>query len=126
MPLPTTPLTRALHAALFAALVVLAVRAGVGDEALLWAALVAPDLALIGSFAGGAGRLSPRAVPRYNAAHAWWGPLAVGAAALALPPLAPVVLGWALHVSLDRALGYGLRTPEGLQRHVGAPRWCAA
>jgi uncharacterized protein DUF4260 len=25
-------------------------------------------------------------------------------------------LAWAVHVSLDRAIGYGLRTPEGFQR----------
>ena len=127
MPIPTTPVTRALHAALFAALVVVAARSGVGDEVLFWAALIAPDLALIGAFASGPGQLSARAVPRYNAAHAWWGPMLVGAAALTVAPvLAPVALGWALHVALDRALGYGLRTREGHQRSVSAPTWCAA
>ncbi|HWT95636.1 MAG TPA: DUF4260 family protein [Solirubrobacteraceae bacterium] len=126
MPLPTTPLTRALHAALFAALVVVAVRGGMGDEVLFWAALVAPDLALIGAFADGPGRLHARAVPRYNAGHAWWGPMAVGAASLLVPALAPVAVAWAIHVSLDRALGYGLRTREGFQRSVAAPAWCAA
>jgi len=29
----------------------------------------------------------------------------------------PFALGWAFHVSWDRMLGYGLRTPDGLQRH---------
>ena len=127
MPLPTTLLTRALHAALVALLIVVAVREGVGDEALFWAALVTPDLALIGAFADGPGRLHASAVPRYNAGHAWWGPLAVAVLALTLVPvLAPVALGWALHVAIDRALGYGLRTRDGFQRSVGAPAWCAA
>jgi hypothetical protein len=25
-------------------------------------------------------------------------------------------LGWALHISLDRSLGYGMRTRDGFQR----------
>jgi hypothetical protein len=29
-------------------------------------------------------------------------------------------LAWALHIALDRALGYGLRTRDGFQRLQGA------
>ena len=63
------------------------------------------------------GRMAPRAVPFYNAAHALIGPLALTAAGIVA---GPVVLGlgltWLSHVLIDRAVGYGLRTPEGLQR----------
>jgi len=61
--------------------------------------------------------MAPRAVPFYNAAHALFGPLALSAAGLVAGPL---VLGlglvWLSHVLVDRAVGYGLRTPEGFQR----------
>ena len=57
----------------------------------------------------------------YNALHTWWTPLALGAAALLAPALAPLALGWAVHVAVDRACGYGLRTSAGFQRHHPAP-----
>ena len=64
-----------------------------------------------------AGRLAPRAVPLYNAAHALPGPVA----ALAIGVLvSPTVLGlgfvWLSHVTIDRAAGYGLRAPDGSVR----------
>jgi hypothetical protein len=57
-------------------------------------------------------------VPVYNAVHRFWGPVALGLAAAFFLPAGFFVgaLAWALHVSLDRALGYGLRTPDGFQR----------
>lgn len=80
-----------------------------------------PDLALM--FGGGAGlargQLHPRAVPPYNLVHRFWGPLAVAlASALGVLSLGYFIgaLAWALHIALDRSLGYGLRTPDGFQR----------
>jgi hypothetical protein len=80
-----------------------------------------PDLALL--LGAGKrlerGQLHPRAVPLYNAVHRFWGPLALGIAALAASlPAAWLVgaLAWATHVAVDRAVGYGLRTRDGFQR----------
>lgn len=80
-----------------------------------------PDLALLlGASPGLArGQLHPRAVPLYNLLHRFWGPLALGVAAVAAGLSAAWVVGalaWALHVAIDRAVGYGLRTPDGFQR----------
>src|SRR4051812_4928657 len=80
-----------------------------------------PDLALLLGAGRGLerGRLHPRAVPAYNAVHRFWGPLVLGAlAALGIVPAGFLVgaLAWAFHVSLDRAVGYGLRTRDGFQR----------
>ena len=80
-----------------------------------------PDLALLlGAGAGLArGQLHPRAVPAYNLLHRLAGPvalLAVGFLAGLGPAWVVAALAWALHVALDRAVGYGLRTPEGFQR----------
>jgi predicted acyltransferase len=83
------------------------------------------------------GQLPSRAVPAYNLAHRPLVALAVIALALAgllaarllkqAPaefeaarriPLVVYVAGvtWLAHIALDRALGFGLRTPEGWQR----------
>jgi hypothetical protein len=80
-----------------------------------------PDLALFVGASGGLepGRLHPRAVRLYNAVHRFWGPIALAtAASFGLAPLDFFIgaLAWSLHVSLDRALGYGLRTRDGFQR----------
>jgi hypothetical protein len=87
------------------------------------AALVAPDLALLLAPGKGLekGQIHARAVPYYNAAHMLWGPAALLAVALGADLGAGWVaagLAWAAHVALDRSIGYGLRTPEGLQRGV--------
>src|ERR1700710_2786860 len=49
--------------------------------------LAVPDLALLLGFGRGLekGRLHPRAVPLYNAAHGLWGPALLAAASLLLP-----------------------------------------
>ena len=80
-----------------------------------------PDLALFfGAGTGLAkGQLHPRAVPLYNLVHRFWLPLALIALASfgLLPPGYVVgVLAWCFHISLDRAVGYGLRTRDGFQR----------
>jgi len=68
------------------------------------------------------GRFSPRAVPYYNAMHRAWVPLLVLVAytvsPLAWPPLFTAALGWLTHIAMDRAAGYGLRTPEGYRKDV--------
>ncbi|MCA9860303.1 MAG: DUF4260 family protein [Thermomicrobiales bacterium] len=89
-----------------------------------WLALgfaLMPDLGLIAGIDRGLakGQLAPRAVPIYNALHRFIGPALV--AALALSGVIPAVwlaaaLGWALHISIDRAVGYGLRGNDGFQR----------
>lgn len=65
------------------------------------------------------GQMPARAVPAYNALHRVWGPALLGLlAGTGLLPEAFLVgaLVWGTHVFLDRALGYGLRTRDGLQR----------
>jgi uncharacterized protein DUF4260 len=81
----------------------------------------APDLALLlGAGPGLAkGQLHPRAVPLYNAVHRYWGPAALALVAIAGPLGLGYFVGalaWAVHISLDRASGYGLRTRDGFQR----------
>ncbi|MFF7247809.1 DUF4260 family protein [Embleya sp. NPDC008237] len=67
------------------------------------------------------GRLQPRAVPFYNALHRAWVPLIllVGytVTPIVWPPLFAAGLGWFTHIAIDRAAGYGLRTPEGFRKH---------
>jgi hypothetical protein len=121
---PRTTVARLPYATLAVSLLVAilleAIRHGTG----YWQIAVfglGPDLAL---FYGAApslekGQLHPRAVALYNLVHRYWLPL--GLAALALFGLAPLgyfigALAWAFHISLDRALGYGLRTRDGFQR----------
>ena len=83
--------------------------------------LLLPDL----TFIAGAGQphaprqLPARAVPFYNAAHHPLPPLVlIAVASVALVPLPWFVAGlaWFAHVALDRAVGYGPRTPDGWQR----------
>jgi Domain of unknown function (DUF4260) len=81
--------------------------------------LLGPDIALFAGIGSGLekGQLHPRAVPLYNALHRYWGPAALALASLVLPDgWLAAALAWAVHVSVDRAVGYGLRTPEGFQR----------
>jgi uncharacterized protein DUF4260 len=85
---------------------------------------IGPDLTLL--FGGGGdlerGQLHPRAVPAYNLVHRFWGPVLL--ACLSALPGVPTgyligALTWALHIAVDRALGYGLRTADGFQRQSG-------
>jgi hypothetical protein len=115
---------RALYAALtvllLASVVFEATRHGAGYWAIALFA-VAPDLPLLFGAGPGLekGQLHPRAVGPYNLVHRCWGPVAV----LALAASGVLGIGWfvggltwALHIALDRSLGYGLRTPDGFQR----------
>ena len=87
--------------------------------ALFWALLVAPDIGLVlAPLLGpmpGRGAIPARAVPIYNLAHTFTIPIVLCLALLAagLPPWP--LLGWLIHISADRALGFGLRGPDGGQ-----------
>jgi hypothetical protein len=105
-------------ALLVAGAIALILREGTGVWQ-LFACAAAPDLALLVGIAPGLekGRLHPRAVPLYNAAHSLVGPALLAAATVVLGPAWLVgALGWALHITLDRSVGYGKRTPDGFQR----------
>ena len=80
-----------------------------------------PDLALFVGIAPGLakGQLHPRAVPLYNALHRFWGPAALAVlAAFGVVSVGFFVgaIAWALHIAVDRTVGYGLRGPDGFQR----------
>jgi Domain of unknown function (DUF4260) len=121
-PHPARPIARriafgALTALLLAASIAEIVRHGGG----WWFAafVIAPDLALLFGISSKLekGQLHPRAVRLYNALHSYWCPGLPAAAALVLPTgLAIGALAWALHISLDRTVGYGMRTRDGFQR----------
>jgi len=82
----------------------------------------APDLTLLAGLGSdlARGQLHPRAVVPYNVVHSMWSPLALLLIAC-LPgmPLGYFIggLAWSLHIAIDRALGYGLRTRDGFQRN---------
>src|SRR5687768_15752693 len=109
----------ALTSLLLTSLVLAVARDGSWAAALFGA--VGPDLALL--LGGGAGlargQLHPRAVPAYNAAHRFWAPVALliaASAGLAGPAWLIGGLAWAMHIALDRTVGYGLRDRRGFQR----------
>ena len=107
-------------AGLFAAIVVVIATEGTG----YWqfaAFGLGPDLALLAGAGSGLakGQLHPRAVPLYNALHRFWGQVALLVAVLLADLSAGYVVGafaWGLHIAVDRAVGYGLRTRDGFQR----------
>lgn len=83
------------------------------------AMLLIPDIPLLAGLHhdGTPGRLNPRAVPAYNALHMYFGPVLLAVCAVALGPSAGVAAAaWGLHIAVDRALGFGLRTRAGDQR----------
>lgn len=92
-----------------------------------WAVLVVfallPDVALLGAFAG-AGKLKPERVAFYNLMHNAFVAVGVLVAGLAVFFLTGGMnggtwwiglagLAWFVHIAADRALGFGLRAPDG-------------
>jgi len=88
-----------------------------GAWPLFAALLLAPDLSMLGYRAGPAAGAAC-----YNAAHTTLGPLALGAYGFLTGHPAPALLAliWGAHIGLDRALGYGLKYPDGFAHtHLG-------
>ena len=101
----------------------LAIAVVVTEHASWWQLVVfaiAPDLSFLAGMGGelARGQLHPRAVPIYNAVHRYWAPVVLVAVTLVLhsPEWLAAGLAWIAHISFDRSLGFGLRTPEGFQR----------
>jgi hypothetical protein len=90
----------------------------------LFAALIlAPDLSALGFLAGK--KIGART---YNAFHLWLWPAALGVIGYLIfsgdPTGSPVVLAialiWAVHIGVDRALGYGLKQADAFEiTHLG-------
>jgi len=90
----------------------------------LFAALIlAPDLSALGFLAGkGIG------VRTYNTFHLWLWPAGLGLAGYLIyaadpagsPVLLAIALIWAVHIGVDRALGYGLKQGDAFENtHLG-------
>jgi hypothetical protein len=122
MPSTRTTWRRSAFAALTALLLIAAIAGALVLGSGWWqlcAFAFAPDLALLAGMGAGLakGQLHPRAVPLYNALHSYWGPALLALAAVVLPAGFLVgALAWAFHISLDRTVGYGMRTRDGFQR----------
>lgn len=120
--LPWSRLAYAGLAATLATAVVGMARAHGGGGLALTLAL-APDVAFLYGAAPGLaqGQIHSRAVRLYNAVHAFPCPLLLAFAGAfgwfgLGPQWAVAALAWAAHIAVDRALGMGLRDPEGFQR----------
>ena len=111
-----TKLLRIEHAAMALAALVAYHLSG-GSWWLFALLILAPDLSMLGYLGG----------PRfgawcYNAVHGWIAPAALWFAALTLssPLLTQLALILAVHIAIDRALGYGLKHESGFQdTHLG-------
>lgn len=84
-----------------------------------WVFLIGPDLGLVVAPAfgpmPGRGRIPPRAAPVYNAFHTLTLPVLLWIAST-IAGIAPwPLLGWLIHITADRALGFGLRGADGGQ-----------
>ncbi|MFB6230981.1 MAG: DUF4260 domain-containing protein [Salinibacter sp.] len=83
------------------------------------AALLAPDLFMTGYWAG------PRVgALLYNTGHTYLVPIGLAAAGyLGASPLAgALALIWVAHIGMDRALGFGLKSPSGFSdTHLSEP-----
>lgn len=122
------PLWTVATIVLLPACVATAVRHGAPATITLLAFVLLPDVSLIGAFdPDRPGMLRPHRVPFYNVAHSPQLPLTLMAltgtislvAGQALPAAREVViagLAWLLHIAIDRALGYDLRTSDGAVR----------
>ena len=112
----STPTKRIAYAALAAALLTASIVVMSHDGALwqFFAFGAAPDLALFVGIGSGLakGQLHPRAVPLYNALHRFIGPILL----TFVPGFLVGALAWALHIAVDRSVGYSLRTRDGFLR----------
>lgn len=90
-------------------------------EAPVWlfvALALAPDISMLGYLAGN--RIGSYA---YNAFHTYTAPVILGAAGiwLGIAPLLWIALVWTAHIGIDRAIGYGLKSPAGFRHtHLSA------
>jgi hypothetical protein len=88
-----------------------------GSWTLFALAVLAPDLSMLGYLAG------PRVgALAYNAVHILIWPALLVLAGLYADnmPAMEIALIWLVHISVDRALGYGLKLPTGFQdTHLG-------
>lgn len=86
---------------------------------LFGAVLLVPDLFMVGYLVG------PRVGALvYNVGHSYVVPigLGVGAYLSALPLVGALALIWTAHIGMDRALGYGLKSPSGFRHtHLHGP-----
>jgi hypothetical protein len=106
---------------LVAAFLVLGVAVALSGSAGWWLVpigLIGPDLAFlagIGEKPPSPGVMPRRAVPFYNAAHraAPAATAVVLTAVLGWKPAVILSLAWLSHIVWDRAVGYGLRRPDG-------------
>jgi hypothetical protein len=112
-----------LYAALGFVATGLAVAEVVTQHATWWPLVVfamAPDLSFFVGMSRGLarGQLAPRAVPVYNAVHRYWAPVVLVVITFLVhsPEWVAAGLAWIAHISFDRSLGFGLRTPQGFQR----------
>jgi hypothetical protein len=117
-------LKKLAYAALGFVATALAISTVVTQHASWWPLVVfaiAPDVTLLYGTSRGLerGQLHPRAVPIYNAVHRYWAPgvLVVVMFLVRSPEWMAAGLAWIAHISLDRSLGFGLRTREGFQRN---------
>jgi hypothetical protein len=116
---------RVVHHAEYLALTLLLIGAGFWQRdqitAWFWFWLLAPDLfGLLPAFLFGRaparGYLPPRGVWLYNAWHNFVIPLGLWVVLLLLVGANPwPLLGWLIHISADRTIGYGLRGDDGGQ-----------
>ncbi|MBO8193164.1 DUF4260 family protein [Streptomyces oryzae] len=84
----------------------------------LWTCAVAPDLALLYGITSARTAFDPlprHAVRPYNVLHSPGVPLVLFGAArmLASRTMAVAACGWAAHIAVDRAFGYGPRASDG-------------
>lgn len=116
---------RIVHHSEYLALSLLLIGAAVWQKdqitAWFWFWLLAPDLfGYVPAFFFGRppakGHLPPRGVWLYNLWHNFTLPVALFAALLLLVAGNPwPILGWLLHISVDRLMGFGLRGEDGGQ-----------
>lgn len=123
-------MSRIIYAVVALALLAFAVFEGVTygwvATAVLVVGAILPDIALLAGYEPGLqkGQLARRAVVPYNILHSYYPALLC----MGLTFVAPLIwlqpelelfllgLGWALHISVDRAAGYRFRTWDGFQR----------